>query len=318
VSDLSFGAPWRLLLLLGVAALVVAYVLVQRRRHAYAVRFSDVDLLASVAPRTPGWRRHLPAALLVVALAFMATAFAKPAAAVEVPREAATIVVAVDTSASRQATDVSPSRFAAARKAAAAFVKGLPDSFDVALVSFSGTATLQVAATEDHDSVVAAIEALQLGEGTAIGEAVAASVAATGSTAAADGGKAPPARVVLLSDGTNTQGRSIEDAEGVATAAGVPVSTIAYGTAEGSVGVRGQNIQVPVDAPALQQLAAATGGQSYTAESSDELERVYADISRQVGVTKERREVSAAFAGLALFAAFGAAAASLAWSPRMP
>jgi len=317
VSDLTFQAPWRLLLLVAVAALAVAYVLIQRRRRAYAVRFTDVDLLASVAPKVPGWRRHLPAFFLVGALALMTGAFAKPAAAVQVPREAATIVVAIDTSASMQATDVSPTRFEAAQEAAAKFVQSLPDTFDVALVSFSQTAAVDVSPTQDHDSVVAAIKRLQMGQGTAIGEAVAASVA-TATQAAGEEGQAPSARVVLLSDGSNTQGRSIEDAISVATTAGVPVSTIAYGTPEGTVTIQGRTIAVPVDGPALQQLASATGGQSYSAESSDELSQVYADISKQVGTTTERREISAAFAGLALLATFAAAAMSLAWSPRMP
>lgn len=318
MSDFSFEAPWRLLLLLAVAALIVAYVLVQRRRQAYAVRFTDVDLLASVAPRAPGWRRHLSAALLVGALALMTGAFAKPAAAVDVPREAATIVVAIDTSASMQATDVSPSRFVAAQEAAADFVAGLPDSFDVALVSFSQNATVQVSPTDDHDSVVEAIKKLQLGEGTAIGEAVASSIAAAGRSSTADGSTSPPARIVLLSDGTNTQGRSVQDAVSLATAAKVPVSTIAYGTQEGSVTVQGTTISVPVDAAALAQLATATGGEAYTATTSDQLDQVYEDISKQVGTTTEKREISAGFAGFALLAAFGAAAASLAWSPRMP
>ena len=318
MSDLSFEVPARLLLLLAVLGVVIAYVLVQRRRTAYAVRFTDVDLLASVAPKMPGWRRHVPAGLLVSALVLMTMAFAKPAAAVEVPREAATIVVAIDTSASMQATDVSPNRFEAAQDAAAAFVESLPDTFDVALVSFSGTATVEVAPTDDHAAVVAAIDRLRMGEGTAIGEAVAISVSTAAQVVTGDGEAPTPARVVLLSDGTNTQGRPVEEAIDLAIAAGVPVSTIAYGTAEGTVTVQRRTIPVPVDVQTLEQLADDTGGQAYAAESSDELDQVYADISEQVGTTTERQEISAAVAGLALLAALGAAAASLAWSPRMP
>jgi len=318
VSDLSFTAPWRLLLLLLVAGVAVAYVLRQRRRSAYAVRFADADLLASVAPRAPRWRRHLPAALLVTALAFMVTAFAKPAAAVEVPSEAATIVVALDTSTSMKATDVSPSRFEAAQEAAVQFVEGLPDGIDVGLVSFSGSAGLEVAPTDDHDAVVAAIQDLQMSSGTAIGEAVAASVAAAAESTLAEGEEPAPTSVVLLSDGSNTQGRSIEDSIEVATAAGVPVSTIAYGTADAAVDVQGQPVSVPVDTDALETLATATGGEAYTAESSSELQDVYADIGDQVGTTTERRDVSSAFAGMALLVTLGAAGGSLAWSPRLP
>jgi len=319
MSDLTFDAPWRLLLLLTAAAVAAAYVLRQRRRTAYAVRFTDVELLASVAPRTPGWRRHLPAGLLVAALALMVTAYAKPAAAVEVPREAATVVVAIDTSLSMEATDVSPSRFEAAQAAAVDFVEGLPDGFDVGLVSFSGSATVEVDPTDDHAAVVRAVENLQLRQGTAIGEAVAAAVAAAAQAPTEEGEEAAPARVILLSDGTSTQGRSIEDAVPVATAAGVPVSTIAYGTdGGGSVSVQGQQVSVPVDTEALASLAEATGGQAYTAQSSGELEDVYADIGEQVGTTTEHQDVSSAFAGFALLAGLGAAAGSLAWSPRLP
>ena len=316
MHDLSFDAPLRLLLLVVVAALVAAYVLVQRRRTAYAVRFTDLDLLASVAPRAPGWRRHVPAALLVLALTLMTAAFAKPEAAVQVPSEAATVVVALDVSTSMLADDVAPSRFAAAQEAATTFVEGLPDDFDVALVSFAGTASVQVAPTDDHEAVVQAIAALALQPGTAIGEAVAASVSAV--SAGLTGEEQAPARVVLLSDGTNTQGRSVDDGVAVATQAGIPVSTIAYGTAEGRVTVEGRSIAVPVDTPALEELATSTGGQAYTAESGEELADVYADIGEQVGTTTERREVTAGFVGIALLAALAAAGASLAWSSRMP
>jgi len=326
VSDLTFLEPWRLLTLLAVVALVVGYVWQQRRRTAYAVRFTDLDLLASVAPKTPGWRRHVPAGLLVLALAAMSTAFAKPVAAVEVDRERATVVVALDVSASMQATDVDPDRFTAAKAAAVTFVEGLPETFDVALVSFAQQATVRVPATEDHAAVVAAIERLQMQGGTAIGEAVSASLSAIAANAA-DGGdsadpaaapEAAPARIVLLSDGANTQGRSVQEATQEAVEADVPVTTIAYGTADGEVTVQGRTIAVPVDAPSLERLAESTGGQAYSAESGEELSAVYSDIGDQVGTTTERREVTAAFTGLALAAALGAGVASLVWFARLP
>ncbi|TFV66968.1 UNVERIFIED_ORG: VWA domain-containing protein [Bacillus sp. AZ43] len=179
-----------------------------------------------------------------------------------------------------------------------------------------------MAPTDDHDAVVAAIEELRMSQGTAIGEAVAASVAAVAEAATdvtlADGETAAPTSVVLLSDGSNTQGRSIEDSVEIATAAAVPVSTIAHGTADADVTVQGQRIQVPVDTAALESLATATGGQAYTAESGSELEEVYADIGEQVGTTTERKDVSSAFAGMALLVTLGAAGGSLAWSPRLP
>ncbi len=311
-------SPSRLWLLLLVAALAVAYVLVQRRRPAYVLRFSELDLLASVLPRSAAWKRHVPAVLLLLALAASTVAFARPTGAVDVPRERATIVVALDVSLSMMADDVEPDRITAAKASAAAFVEGLPDRFDVGLVAFSGRASIVVSPTQDHEAVTAAVDALTLDESTAIGEAVFASLDAVESVVREPGQSAPPARIVLLSDGTNTSGRSLSLAAEAARDAGVPVSTIAYGTPDGTVEVGGDLIPVPVDAPALADLAADTSGTSFTAESGEELTQVYDDIGGQVGTTRETREVTARFAGVALALAFGAALSSLAWGARLP
>jgi Ca-activated chloride channel family protein len=230
-------------------------------------------------------------------------------------------MIAVDTSISMQATDVEPSRFEVAQEAAADFVDELPEDFTVGLVSFAGDATLAVAPTRDHGAVVAGVERLRLGPSTAIGEAVYTALDAVASEAAsvqgADGAPAP-ARIVLLSDGTNTVGRGPQEAAAAAVEAGVPVSTIAYGTPEGVVETQGQLVPVPVDAPALAELAEATGGQAYEAASDDELGDVYEDIGDSIGYRTERREVTTWFVGAALLLALGAAAASLRWFARLP
>lgn len=315
---MSFLAPERLWLLAAVAGLLAAYVVLQRRRPTYALRFSELDLLASLVPRSAAWRRHVPAALLLLSLVALTTAFARPQADVQVPRERATIVVALDTSVSMEATDVEPDRIGAARESAAAFIAGLPESFNVGLVSFSGTASVVVPPTQDHGLVVSAVQALQLGPSTAIGEAVFASLEAVRTVPGEAGQEPPPAAIVLLSDGTNTVGREVPVAAQAALDAGVPVSTIAYGTPEGVVQVQGQLIPVPVDRPALARLADATGGTSFTAESGEELAAVYEDIGSQVGTTTQRREVTAAVTGLALALGIGAGVASLVWGARLP
>mgnify|MGYP000288824888 CR=1 FL=1 len=315
---MTFLAPQRLWLLVAVAGLLAAYVLLQRRRPTYAIRFSELDLLASLVPRSAAWRRHVPAGLLLLSLVALTTAFARPEADVEVPRERATIVVALDTSVSMEATDVAPDRIGAARESAAAFVAGLPESFNVGLVSFSGAASVVVPPTQDHDLVVSAVRGLELGPSTAIGEAVFASLDAIRTVPGEPGQDAPPAAIVLLSDGTNTVGREVPLAVQAAVEAGVPVSTIAYGTPEGTVLVQGQRIPVPVDRPALERLAEATGGTPFTAESGEELAAVYEDIGSSVGTTTERREVTAAVTGLALALGVAAAIASLAWGARLP
>jgi len=315
---MSFLAPERLWLLLAVAALVVAYVVQARRRTRYAVRFTELDLLASVAPDRPGWRRHVPAALLLLSLVALTVGFARPQAEVQVPRERATVVIALDTSLSMNAVDVEPSRDTAARLAAARFVDDLPARFNVGLVSFSGTAAVVVPPTQDHRAVNAALQGLSLGSGTAIGEAVLSSISALQLVPGQDGQAAPPARLVLLSDGTNTVGRPLDVAVQAARDAGVPVSTIAFGTQEGTVEVDGNVIPVPVDRAALRALAQETGGSAYTAESEDALSDVYDDIGSQVGTTTEQQEVTARLTGLGLLAAAAAAALGLLWGTRLP
>ncbi len=314
----EFLAPVRLWLLLLVALLAAGYVLAQRRRPTYALRFTQLDLLASVVGRGSRWRRHVPAVLLLLALTALTTAFARPQADVAVPRERATVVVALDVSLSMMADDVSPDRITAAKASAAAFIDGLPPRFNVGLVAFSGTAAVVVPPTQDHQTVAASLDALQLGPSTAIGEAVFASLDAVRSVPGEVGQETPPARIVLLSDGTNTVGRTVGQAAQSALDAGVPVSTIAYGTARGTVDVGGRLIAVPVDRPSLRRLAEGTGGSAFTAESGEELSAVYADIGSQVGTTTERREVTSAVTGLALALAIGGAVASLAWNARLP
>lgn len=335
---MTFLSPWWLLLLLPVLALLGAYVLAQRRRRRYAVRFAALPMLDSVAPDRPGWRRHAPAAAFVLALSTLAVATARPETDIRVPHERATVIVAIDVSRSMEATDVAPNRLDAARVAAATFVEGLPDSFNVGVVTFSGTTAVLSEPTTDHTAVVARLQGLSLADSTAIGEAVftaldqVAAMAARGDDAdpdAAEGsaggdestdGEAVevPARIVLLSDGSNTRGREPAEAATAATEAGVPVSTIAYGTASGVIESQGRSIPVPVDEESLAALADATGGQAYTASSGDELTAVYEDIGSSIGWRTEARELTPYLAALALLLMTVAGAMSLRWFARLP
>ena len=316
MDGLTFNSPARLWALVLVAALLVAYVVMQRRRTKYAVRLPGLELLASIAPKL-GWRRHLPAALLLLSLTGATAAFAEPSAEVSVPRERATIVVALDVSYSMSATDVSPDRITAAKAAAEKFVGGLPARFNVGLVAFSSTASVVVPPTQEHSAVTEAIAGLPLGNGTAIADAVLASLEAVKLVPGATEADAAPAHIVLLSDGANTVGSPLSTAVAQATAAGIPVSTIAYGTQNGVVTVGREVIPVPVDGPALAALAQQTGGNDYAAASGNELESVYADIGSSVGSTKQRREVSAGIAGVALVLAVAAAGSAAALTPRL-
>lgn len=311
-----FAEEPRLLLLLAVAALAGLYLWLQLKRSTYETRLSDVDLLASVMPKRPGWRRHLPASLLILTLAALTTGFARPSADVKVKRDKATVIVALDVSASMLATDVAPSRLDAAKSAAEQFVRGLPPAFSVGLVAFSGTAALVAPPTTDKSSIAGSIEALQLGGGTAIGDAV--SVAVKAAQNLQSHGDKSPVRIVLLSDGGNTVGQSVDAGGQQAVEAGMPVTTIAYGTQDGYISVRGQFIPVPVDRVALAGLASQTGGQHYTALSESELKSVYKSISKEAGTTTKRKDISSWLTGLGLLLGICAAGASLIWFRVLP
>ncbi|MFG2000884.1 VWA domain-containing protein [Spirillospora sp. NPDC048911] len=318
MSSLSFLAPFRLSFLLALLLFLGVYVVMQVRRSRYAVRFTNLALLEKVAPARPGWRRHLPAAAFLLMLGLFVTGFARPAADVRVPREQATIMVAVDVSSSMEATDVEPDRLMAAKRAARSFVDGLPARFNVGLVAFSGTASVTVAPTTDRAAMRAGVDRLALGPRTAIGEGVIASLEAIAGFGAQFGEGAPPGRVVLLSDGTNTAGRSPVEAARRAADARVPVSTIAYGTPEGVIYQNGRPIRVPVDGPALESLAEATGGRFYEAATGTELRQVYQDIGSSIGYRIEQREVWAWFVAAGLILACATAGTSLLWFSRLP
>ncbi|MCW2544733.1 MAG: von Willebrand factor type [Frankiales bacterium] len=316
--DWSFVAPWRLLLLLGVVALVAGYLWGQRRRSSYETRFTQVELLASLVPRRTVWRRHLPAGLLIATLALLTTAFARPVAAVEVPRDKATVILALDTSTSMLAEDIAPTRIAAAKAAAKSFVAQLPDTFAVGLVSFNYQATIVSTPTVDHDAVAASIDGLVLRGGTAIGDAVAASVRAADGVTPTAGQKAAPVTIVLLSDGISAGGLSVAEGAKQAVAAKYPVTTIAYGSDSPLVKIAGKMASLPVDATALADLADTTGGKAYRALSSEELKAIYADITARAGTKTEKHELSPALTGLGLLTALAASGASLVWFRVLP
>jgi Ca-activated chloride channel homolog len=318
----TFLSPGWLWLLLGVVALLIVYLVLQLRRRAYAVRFANLDLLGKLAPKRPGWRRHLAFAALLLALASLTTAMAKPTKDTKVPRDRATVMMAIDVSLSMRAEDVSPNRLEAAQAAAKEFVGLLPPRINLGLVTFSGTATVAVSPTTDRASVLRAIDNLELAERTAIGEAIFSCLDSIKTFQAQLQGTDPsegnaPARIVLMSDGSNTWGRSPEQAVGAAKQAAVPVSTIAFGTDTGYIDLEGQRVVVPVDHEKLKEIADGTGGSYYAAASAEQLSSVYRDLGSQIGYTTERREITTWFVGVGLLFAFGAAGLSLLWSNRL-
>jgi Ca-activated chloride channel family protein len=314
---MNFLAPGRLWLLLVVAALAAGYLVMQLRRRHYAARFTNLDLLASVAPKRPGWRRHVAAAALLAAIVLLVAAWARPTRPERVPRERATVMLAIDTSTSMRATDVDPSRLEAAKAAASDFVGEMPDRFRLGLVAFNGNARQLVAPTQDHDSVRDALERLRLDNYTAIGEGIFTSL---------DGLQDVPSRtsrrrlahVVLMSDGDTNSGRSNEDAADSAARRRIPVTTIAFGTDDGTIGSGTNEFSVPVNREALREIADTTSGRFYEAESADELQSVYSNIGSSVGFRTEQREATAWFVGIALAFVMVGTAASLIWTSRLP
>ncbi|MGD9954702.1 MAG: VWA domain-containing protein [Candidatus Nanopelagicales bacterium] len=321
---MTFLSAWRLVLLVAPLALLAAYLLVQRRRQVHVLRFTSLDLLDSVAPRRSGWQRHIPAAAVLGALVVLTLAFAQPAMAVRTPVDRATIMLVLDTSASMTATDVAPTRLAAAEARARAFVGELPDDVQVGIVTFNGGAALAVPPTKDRAQLLAGIDRLEVGGGTATADGIRTALDAIASVPRADGDQPAPAAIVLMSDGTPTIGTGfgdpLADAEQAASdarAAGVPVETIAFGTPDGTVDVEGRTVAVPVDAEAMARIAEASGGRTFTAETADQLGSVYDEIGRDLAYTEKTQDVSAQVAGAGLALALVAAASALVWTQRL-
>jgi Ca-activated chloride channel homolog len=321
----NFEEPWRLAILAAPLALLLAYVVAQRSRRKYALRFTSVDLLASVAPKRPGWQRHVSAVLMLAAVSALVFGFAKPTTSKKVARQRGTVLLAIDTSGSMAATDVTPSRLVAAQTAARRFITGLPAGLKVGLLQFDSTARVLVAPTSDHTPVLAAVDALSIGGGTATGSAIDSALAAATSLPAGADGKKAPAAVVLMSDGSPTigqAGQSPEETVAAATAAakeaGVPIDTIAFGTSGGTVTIQGESVPVPADPEAMAKIASGSGGKSFTATTGNQLNAVYDQIRRTVGFDTVRTDITEWFIGLALVLAVLTAGAALVWMQRIP
>jgi Ca-activated chloride channel homolog len=336
---MSFEAPLLLLGLVLVPLAALGYWLLLRRSTRYAVRYTNLEVLAAVAGRRRAWLRHLPAALLLASLATLCVAFARPTVTAKAPNERASVVLVVDVSGSMRADDVKPSRLAAAKQAMRSFLDRAPDSLRVGVIAFSDEPQVVVSPTLDRPMLVEGIELLGPGFGTAIGDALGRAVELARTTTRETGepteaGRTPSkvlkdedgralASILLLSDGAQTRGL-LSPGQGAEQAqiAGIPVYTIALGTDEGTIlaGPPGQEqvIPVPPDCETLAAIAEYTGAETYDAESAETLEEVYENLGSRVGRVDRPREVTAVFvAGGALLLA-GALGAALVGAPRLP
>lgn len=327
---MSFQSPLWLLALLLIPALAVAYAYGQRRPSSYAVEYSNLSVLAVVADRRSDWLRHVPAALLLVALAALGIAMARPLMTFDRSEERATVVLVVDVSGSMRAEDVKPTRLGAAQQAVDRFLSKVPDKLRVGVVAFSDNAEVVTVPTTDRGAIGKGLELLTPGQGTAIGDALARSVELALDTLGEDGSRPttvmengePLAAIVMLSDGFQTRG-ILTPQEGTALArrAAIPVSTVALGTDSGTILVERfgslQRIPVPPDRVTLSQIAQATGGTYHDAPDAETAFDVYERLGSRIGREAEPREVTVAFVGAGMALLLAAAGIALVRLPPL-
>jgi len=316
---ITFASP---IALLGLALIPLAMLLqrmFRRRAQRYAVRYTGVGTLREVLGTTPMWRRHLPAALALLAMACLVLALAKPNRTVAVPAEQASVVLVTDHSRSMMATDVSPTRLEAARAAALRFLSKVPGPVRVGAVAYSDAPDAVQAPTTRRDDVRRIINGLVADGSTATGDALAAAL--EGINRDKKSGHRPPAAIVLLSDGKTTTGRDPIQVARQAGRAKVPIFTVALGTPGATIPnpyPYAAPLPVPPDPVTLKRIAAESRGRAYTVEDSNELQSIYQRLGSSIGTRKRKQEITAVFAigGLLLLGA--AAAASMRWSGRLP
>jgi Ca-activated chloride channel family protein len=320
--------PAALLAFVAVIAVAIVYLVRLPFRRRYVIALPTTSALAAVAPRRPGWQRHVSTLLFLAAIAVTVFAFARPHQERAVARDFASLIVALDTSNSMRATDVDPRRLDAARRGALQLVADVPRSVQVGLVTFSGTATIAVPPTSDRGAFRDGIAAVDFGEGTSLGEGIEASVTAieqqlaelelTTSGRGRSSGSAPPAAVVMFSDGQQTIGADEAAAIEVARQADVAVSTVAVGTRDGAVAFDDVRVAAPVNRRSLAVLADATKGRVFVARPGTEFDSVYDAMARRLGTTDDSRDFTGWLLAVAVGLGAAALAAAFAWGPRVP
>lgn len=316
---MSFREPLLLLGLLLVPLAVFAYLAAQRRRRRFAVRYTNVDVLATVAGRA--WGRHVPAALALLALTVLLVGLGRPERTVAAPLRQGTVVMVTDTSGSMEATDVPPNRLQAAQEAARALSRKLPEDFRLGLVTFNSVAEQQVAPTTDRSQVLAAIDGLKVRGATAMGEGLELGLRSAREPVRDTLGRARrlPAVLVLLSDGKSTRGDADPvDVADEAKKLKIPIYAIALGTQAGVLNRNGRSVPVPPDTVTLRDIAETTGGRYFAAPSAARLETIYANLGARFSTRKVKQEVTSAFAGGALVLLLAGGALSLLRTGRLP
>jgi Ca-activated chloride channel homolog len=317
---MSFASPLVLLALLAIPLLVIWYIGQQRRRVVAAAAFVTPALTASVAPRRPRWRRHVPMLVLGLALAVLIAAAARPQRSVAVPITNGAIMLANDVSGSMNATDVAPSRLGAAENAAKRFLAKVPSTVQVGLIEFARTPTLLQTPTTDHALTKAAFTQLKTSGGTAVGVTILTAMNELRNLPPVHG-KRPPGAIVLISDGASNVGTDPLAAARQARADHIPIYTVAVGTSHGTItfkrGSRMVVAPVPVSPQQLGQIASASGGRAFTAANAAGLSAVYSHLAAQLGRKHVEHEITASFAGGGLVLLLLGSALSLRWFGRL-
>lgn len=313
---MSFAVPVVLIALVAIPILAWWYARHQQTRERAAEAFVVPALRPSVAPERPGWRRHAPYAAFALALAVLIIAAARPQTSVAVPVDDAAVFLANDTSSSMGATDLTPSRLGAAVKADRTFLANSPASLRVGLMEFTVTASVLQSPTTNHALVSRALGALHPYGHTAIGTAIQTASSILSGLRGANGKRIPSA-IILLSDGGSFLGVDPIAAARQARALHIPVYTVAVGTSHGTIQGKHRPIPVPLDPTELQQIAQASGAQSFTAGDNSALSAVYAHLAKQLGHKKVNHEITASFAGAGLVLLLIGGALSLLWFRRL-
>jgi Ca-activated chloride channel family protein len=316
---MSFAAPLVLLALLAIPVLILWYAGQQRRRARAASAFVAPALTASVAPRRPRWRRHAPMLVFALALAVLIMAAARPQRSVAVPVTSGAIMLANDVSSSMTATDVAPSRLGAAERAAKRFLATVPSTVQVGLLEFAKTPIVLQSPTTDHDLTASAFTQLHTSGGTAVGEAILTAMQELRSVPLIHG-KRPPGAILMISDGASNFGTDPIAAARQAAADHIPIYTVAVGTPNGTIeikhGSRTVLAPVPVDPHQLAQIAATSGGRTFTAQDAEGLKAVYTHLATELGHKHVDHQITTSFAGGALVLLLIGGTLSLLWFGR--
>lgn len=328
---MTFRWPEMLALLVLVPAVVAGYVASQRGRARRSARLAAEGLVTTAAGRRESARRHVPFAFFTAALVLLAVAMARPSANVDTLRRTATVVLAFDVSNSMGATDVKPSRLAAAETVGKAFVRDQPSGVRIGVVAFGESPVVVQRLTSSHPEVLQAIGHLTLGGGTAISEGILSSLNLIAgktlrinqSALGTENGQVHigyygGSTIVLLSDGEDKTQAGPDPMARVASLAGVRIQTIGVGTPGGTtVKVDGFNIATALQARTLQSIARITNGSYYKADNAAGLRTISKSINLHFAVKKTYTEVTAVFAAAAALLLVAGALVSLVWSGRV-